>query len=120
MRNTFISQYVMPVYERFIFWAIQSGQLVVPRNVDPATVARADYRAPAMPWIDPKKESDAAAIDVESGFKSRHMVIRERGYDPDMVDQQLADDKFKKEEKKETVTKEPDVEKEDSTDAEED
>jgi len=94
MRNTFITQFVRPIYERFIFWAESSGALVVPRNVNPETITRADFRAPAMPWIDPKKESDAAATDVEQGFKSRKMVIRERGYDPDLVDQQIQSDMF--------------------------
>ncbi len=94
MRNAFISQFVMPIYERFLFWAVETGVLSIPRTVDPESIARADFRAPAMPWIDPKKESDAAATDVEQGFKSRRMVIRERGYDPDLVDQQISSDTY--------------------------
>lgn len=97
MRNLFVSRFVMPIYERFVFWAVESGAVSVPRTVDRAALVRADYRAPGMPWIDPKKEVEADALAVEKGFKSRHMVIRERGYDPEMVDQQLKADTFKAE-----------------------
>jgi lambda family phage portal protein len=94
MRNTFVSQFVRPIYERFLFWAESSGELKMPRNVDPETLARADFRGPSQPWIDPKKESEAAKMDVEQGFKSRRMIIRERGLDPDLVDQQIQADMF--------------------------
>jgi lambda family phage portal protein len=94
LRNQFIGKFVQPIYERFLFWATESGAVVVPRSVDPMSLARADFRAPAMPWIDPKKESEAAAVDVERGFKSRHMVIRERGNDPEIVDAQIQADLF--------------------------
>jgi len=94
MRNQFISDFIRPIYERFVFWAVESGALSVPRNVDPSTISRADYRGPAQPWIDPLKESKAAETDVSNGFKSREMVIRERGYDPELVSDQIAMDTF--------------------------
>lgn len=96
MRHQFVEDFVRPIYERFVFWAIEAGALSVPRNVKQETVAKADFRGPAMPWIDPKKEMEADAIAVDSGFKSRHQVIRERGGDPDIVDQQLQADLFVK------------------------
>lgn len=96
MRNQFISDFLQPIYERFLFWCVESKQLALPRNAKPETLTRADYRSPGMPWIDPKKEMEADSIAVESGFKSRHMVMRERGYDPEIVDQQLQADMFEK------------------------
>ena len=92
MRDQFVSNFLRPIYERFLFWAVQSNQLTLPRNAKPETLNRADYRAPGMPWIDPKKEIEADQVAVQAGFKSRHQVIRERGYDPDIVDQQRAAD----------------------------
>jgi len=94
LRNQFVSQFLRPIYERFVFWAVESGAFALPRNARPETLARADYRAPGMPWIDPKKEMEADAVAVTNGFKSRHMVVRERGYDPAIVDQQLQADMF--------------------------
>ena len=96
MRNQFVCDFLQPIYERFMFWAIESGQITLPRGVKPGSQDNADYRAPGLPWIDPKKEMEADALAVESGFKSRRMVIRERGYDPEIVDQQLQADMFEK------------------------
>lgn len=94
LRHQFVSNFLQPIYERFLFWAVESGQLTLPRQAKPQTLTRADYRAPGLPWIDPKKEIEADALAVEKGFKSRQMVIRERGYDPEIVDQQLQADRY--------------------------
>lgn len=108
MRNQFVTHFLRPIYERFLFWAIESGQLKPSREIKPETLYRADYRAPGMPWIDPKREMEADAVAVESGFKSRHMVIRERGYDPELVDQQLQADLFEKAEPQPATPPKPD------------
>lgn len=92
LRSQFICSFVRPIYERFLFWAVESGALALPREASVDTLYKADFRAPGLPWIDPLKEIQADALAVESGFKSRHMVIRERGYDPEIVDQQLEAD----------------------------
>ena len=47
-----------------------------------------------MPWIDPKKEIEADAIAIQNRIKSRQTVIRERGYDPEIIDQQIQADMF--------------------------
>ncbi|MGB5583307.1 MAG: phage portal protein, partial [Gammaproteobacteria bacterium] len=96
MRDQFVSNFLQPIYERFLFWAVESNQLVLPREAKPESINRADYRAPGMPWIDPKKEMEADSVAVVNGFKSRQMVIRERGYDPELVDQQIQADMFEK------------------------
>lgn len=114
MRNQFISDFARPLYERFVFWAVESGQLSIPREVKPTSLTNADYRAPGMPWIDPKKENDADAQAVQSGFKSRHMVIRERGYDPEIVDQQIQADLFQQQ------PQQPQASNENETDSDDD
>jgi lambda family phage portal protein len=103
-RSQFISDFLQPIYERFLFWCVESGQLTLPRNASPDTLTRADYRSPGMPWIDPLKEMSADEKAVQNGFKSRHMVMRERGYDPDIVDQQLQADMFQKAEQQNPPT----------------
>ena len=55
---------------------------------------------PSMPWIDPKKEIEADVAAIDNGIKARHQVIRERGGDPRLVDEQIQADLFKKPEKK--------------------
>lgn len=93
MREYFISAYRRPLYERFIDMALMAGLLPM-TGIDRESLYDADYIGTPIPWIDPLKEINADAMAVMNGFKSRHMVIRERGYDPATVDEQLAADEF--------------------------
>ena len=114
LRNYFICKFVQPIYERFLFWAVEAGQLNVSREVRPQTWMRADFRAPGMPWIDPQKEANANETAVKNGFKSRQMVIREMGYDPELVDQQIQGDMFHVEPNSGVQETEQEVEEEDT------
>ena len=75
----FVSQFLRPIYERFISIAIASGELILPPGVTPASAVRADYLPPPMPWIDPLKEANALRTMVRAGFRSATSVIAERG-----------------------------------------
>ncbi len=91
LREYFISAFMRPVYQHFIDAAVLSGALNVPRGVDPMTIADADFIAPSMPWIDPKKEVEADILAIDNGLKTRAQVIRERtGRDPAQVMEQIA------------------------------
>ena len=59
-------------------------------GIDVNTLSCADYRGPAIPWIDPLREVKADVEAVNAGFKSRSQVIRQRGGDPALVREQLA------------------------------
>lgn len=80
-----------PVWRRFVSHLRLDG--ILGRGdlagVDMATLARAEFRPPALPWIDPEKEMKAYALAVEQRFQSRHQVIRDRGGDPAEVDKQI-------------------------------
>jgi capsid protein len=77
------------VYRRFIAAAQQSGELVVPREIDPAKVADALYIPQAMPWIDPQKEAQAWAELEKNHYVAAQEVIRRRGGNPrDVLKQQ--------------------------------
>jgi lambda family phage portal protein len=79
MTQHFIARFVQPVWERFVSIAVASGQVRVPAGVRPETLAQAAFRGPAMPWIDPLKESTALRMMTRAGFKSLQQVISERG-----------------------------------------
>lgn len=79
LTNVFVSRFVRPIWERHIDMAIGSGVLVVPKHIRPETVKQAEFRGPAMPWIDPKKEADALVVMTRAGLKSMQQVIAERG-----------------------------------------
>jgi lambda family phage portal protein len=92
LTNYLISKFYLPVWRRFIDSARLAGRLRISSDVDVASLYTPEIRPPALPWIDPKKEIEAHAMAVESGFKSRHQVIRDLNGDPRTVDQQLAAD----------------------------
>lgn len=91
MREYLFGVFYRPLWARFVRMASVSGKVNL-RSIDPATMFSVDLVGPAMPWIDPVKEVDADVKAVEAGFKSRHMCIREKQYDPKMVDEQLKND----------------------------
>jgi lambda family phage portal protein len=87
-------QFYRPVWRRFVDAARLSGAVSMRslRGVDLASVYAPELRAPALPWIDPKKEIEAHALAIERGLKSRQQSIRDLGGDPRTVDEQLAAD----------------------------
>ena len=96
LRDLFVQRFLRDIYERFVQAALLSGEINAPRSAD-ATILDAEYRGPAMPWIDPLKEVQADRERVSAGFASRHQIIRERGGDPHMVDRQIELDPFQAE-----------------------
>lgn len=90
LREYFIERCVRPIWERFVSMAVLSGQLKVPENqINPRTMKKAGFQGPVMPWIDPQKEAVAEEKMVQSGFKSRAQVIRERGGNPQDTFEQI-------------------------------
>lgn len=89
LREYFIEIFMRRVYREFITGAMSSGALTLQAGVDMTTLFDADMRSPGMPWIDPKKEVEADAAAVANRFKSRTQIIRERGGDPDVVEEQI-------------------------------
>ncbi len=92
MREYFTSVFMVPVWERFVTMAVTQGLINAPASLDLASLMRADFRGPSMPWIDPKKEIEADVAAIEGRIKSRAQVIRERGGDPRVVDEQIEQD----------------------------
>ena len=87
----FIKQFCQPVWDSFVDAVLASGA-VSTQGVDMSTVYDASHTVPAMPWIDPLKEAEANKIDEDRGYKSRSRIIRERGLNPDQVNQEIKRD----------------------------
>jgi lambda family phage portal protein len=87
----FIYRFCQPVWDGFVDAALAS-LAVNPRGVDMTTVYDASHTVPPMPWIDPLKESQANQIDENRGYKSRSRIIRERGLNPDQINQEIKRD----------------------------
>jgi len=89
MTSEFISQFVRPVYQRFISTAIASRQITVPAGINPDTLNDALYLGPQMPWIDPAKEANAWETLEANGHASGPEIIRKRGMNPmDVLEQE--------------------------------
>jgi lambda family phage portal protein len=82
LRGDFVGYFVRPVYEEMVSAAIAAGLLRIPSDLDPYTLFDADFRGPAMPWIQPVQEANAELVNVRAGFKSLTQVVRERGGNP--------------------------------------
>ena len=78
-----------PIYRAWLESAFASGRLSMPRNASRETLYRVDFRAPALPWIDPQKEANAWKLLNEAGLESRAEIIRQRGRDPAQVFREL-------------------------------
>lgn len=88
-----VSRFHRPVYEQFVAQAMLSRQLgKIPRGLDMATINRVDFRAPALPWIDPSSEANAYAQLVEAGLESRAEIMRQRGRDPTKVIEEIMEE----------------------------
>ena len=70
----------------------------LPEGIDRASAAgKVKWIVPKWDWVDPLKERQAEALAVEKGFKSRSDVIEAEGYDPEEMDQRIANDKEREE-----------------------
>ena len=90
-RQILIGSFYRPVWRRFIDTAVLAGQLSL-RGIDRATLYRADYRGPAVPYIDPQKEVAAKAELVNQKLASRQQVIRDLGNDVQTTIEQIKED----------------------------
>ena len=86
-------RFYKPTYQNFARFAVLSGAFRVPRGVDRSTLLRADFRAPALPWIDPKKEADAFKVLLDAKLESHSEIIRQRGRDPLKVREEIEQEK---------------------------
>lgn len=84
--NIVIPQFCEPYFQRFLLWA------KLRHGID-ITGATAEWVPPASTQIDPAKEISADKEAVKAGFKSRAQVIREAGRDPDVVLEEIRNER---------------------------
>mgnify|MGYP003775360669 CR=1 FL=1 len=78
----FTNMCVRPIYKGFVAAAVQSGQVKIPKGIDPDTIADAVYIAPRIPWIDPQREAQANEVMEDRAWRSAQDVIRSMGAKP--------------------------------------
>jgi lambda family phage portal protein len=89
LASEFISRVTMPMYQDFVQAALAARLIRLPAGIDPESLADAQFLAPQMPWIDPKKEAEAWAALEDRAYASGPEIVRKRGASPhDVLDQQ--------------------------------
>ncbi len=86
-------KFYKPIWRRFVEQAVFSGVVQVERGVDLRTLTRAEFRPPALPWIDPSKEATAWKILREARLESAAEIARMRGRDPQRIAEELAEER---------------------------
>jgi lambda family phage portal protein len=88
--HTIIPQFVRPVWERVLTFAVLSDELAAS---DLSDVLPAEFYPPAQPWVDPLKDAEAEALLVSKGFKSRRQVVAAQGFNVEDLDAEIASDR---------------------------
>ena len=83
--NEFIGEMTRPIYEKHIEMGILAGVYTIPNDLDIESLYDAGYFSPAMPELDPGKDSRASETYISSGVKSTPQLIREKGGNPEKV-----------------------------------
>lgn len=86
-------KFYKPIWRRFVEQAVFSGAVVVQPGTDMRTITRAEFRPPALPWIDPAKEASAWKILREARLESAAEIARMRGRDPQRIAEELAQER---------------------------
>jgi capsid protein len=83
--RTLIPQFCEPAWE----WAMEAAVIAGLIGADPG---RAEWTAPPPPLVDPVNEGLAYQRNIRTGIMSLSEALRERGYDPRMVLDEIAAD----------------------------
>ena len=88
----YIAEVVRPQWRKFVESAFMAGLIKLPRGwTDLRYLATASFVRPAMPWINPRHEAQALALQEDRLWMPTTEIIRRRGGDPrDTLQQQAA------------------------------
>ena len=91
-QQQWIDQFLFPVFERWLEYAMLSGALQLDSR-DPAKFKEAKWNPRGWAWVDPLKDVTAAALAVQNTLASRTEAIAEQGGDFEAVLEELAEEK---------------------------
>ena len=100
-----IPQMCQKIIDWFAEAALLAGEIDL-SEVD--SVRRVEHAPHGWEYIHPVQDVQGKALEVENGFRSRSSVVGQRGDDPDLVDQERAEDMQREMELKLPVTGLPD------------
>lgn len=88
-----IPQFCRPTWRHFIEAGVMIGRLpAAAYRADPRAFRRVAWVPQGWRWIDPLKEVQAMLAAMDGQIMSRQTAIQQSGYDPDVIDAQIAED----------------------------
>jgi len=85
--DKFVQTDVRRVYESWALMEFMQGEVALPPNMRIEDAFNAEYRGPAVPWIDQLKEAQADALLVEKGFATLDQIRIKRGAPEELIGQ---------------------------------
>jgi lambda family phage portal protein len=62
-------------------------------GIDWKVYDQAEWHPRSFPWVDPEKDANAAVIELQNGFTTKHRILAAKGYDYDETMEELAEEK---------------------------
>jgi lambda family phage portal protein len=92
--SVMVYQLCRPVWARWLDLADLAGAIRLAQY----RARRTQYQAcawlpPRWAWVDPLKDINAEATEIEAGLKSRTQAVSERGYDVEQLDREIAEER---------------------------
>lgn len=84
-----VPQLLRPVWQRFVLSQALLGEL----QGDFEDALEVEFYPPALPWVDPKKDAEALAVEIAAGLKSRRQAVASLGYSIEDLDSEIAADR---------------------------
>tara|TARA_R110002049_G_scaffold96704_3_gene236364 strand:- start:2162 stop:3676 length:1515 start_codon:yes stop_codon:yes gene_type:complete len=91
-RDMVESQFMNPVFREFVKAAVESGKWTPPAGETWEDHAEIEWAWQPIPHLQPLQEINAKVAAAKNGMKSISGAIRELGFDPDEVAQELRED----------------------------
>jgi lambda family phage portal protein len=91
--SVLIHQFCRPLWRQFITTSVLSGA-IDGRGFerDPEAFFSVDWITPRFDWVDPLKDTEAEIAAIEAGLMSPRQAVAGRGYDLELLYQEIADD----------------------------
>ena len=90
LQSWLIDHLCRPVFEAWLPRAIATQAIELPPRLIPRLIEGATWRARGWAWVDPLKESQAAAHELANNTRSRKQIAADRGEDFEEIVEQLA------------------------------
>lgn len=98
-QEDFIEDLCEPIFERWLKFALLSGQVALPVKQLQQYIDGATWQGRRWSWVDPLKDINAAVVAIENRLESRTGVVSDRGGDFETLLDEIEEEERQAEEK---------------------